>query len=212
MSFCNRLLILLLSVFVLTTFGCKRETFEPPEIVFARAKEAARNDDTKGFCDCLTSESQSNLAYNLAMGSILMMANVGRENEPNEINKVLKKYGVTFDKLDELEEEQEAFMPEKTPDLRGFIKDLPQFIADMDNAMVKENRGRQFRSFANVEIGNVTVNGDNAEAPAYWQVAQDDHDDERQSTTEETELLVRFKNEGRTGWKISLPRNPWPIL
>ncbi len=180
-----------------------------PEAVFQTAKTATENQDWEKFCDCLTPESQDNLAGMLVYGAMMVrsmsgmaaMAGPDKAREAEEKMKpvmaVLERHGLDEQTLKESQAETQRAVggnrQEMIQKLVSPIKDRGKFVADMINAMREmgqQENATPFQSDARLE--DVKIDGDSATG----QIVQTKNGVERKDG-------IRFqKISGR--WKIDL--------
>ncbi len=144
--------------------GCGGK-YDSPEACFRTMQVAAHNKDWPAVCDCLTVDSQEELAGMLVMaGSMMKM-----QSDSAPVAEALEKHGVT----DEAIQQQGAslFAMSNPGALRGLaklVKDKAAFIADMIVAMQKLRSAAQFsaqfESQIAGELSDVKVAGDHATA------------------------------------------------
>ena len=182
-----------------------------PEAVFQTAKTATDNQDWEKFCDCLTPESQDNLAGMLVSGALMVKSMSGMaamagpekarevEEKMKPIMAVLEKHGLDEETLNESQAEtrravggnrQEAIQKLVSP-----IKDRGKFVGDMIDAM-KEIGQREdatpFQSDARLE--DLKIDGDSATG----KIVQTKKGTERKDA-------IRFQKISGS-WKIDLGR------
>jgi hypothetical protein len=148
-----------------SALGCGGGKYDSPEACFRTMQVAAHNEDWPAVCDCLTADSQEELAGMLVMAGTMMKM----QSDSAPVVEALEKHGVT----DEALQEQGAsiFAMSNPGALRGLaklVKDKAAFIADMIVAMQKLRSATQFNSqFENQiagELSDVKVTGDEATA------------------------------------------------
>jgi hypothetical protein len=142
--------------------GCGGK-YDTPEACFRTMQVAAHNEDWPAVCDCLTTDSQAEVAEMLVMAGTVMKL----RGESTSVSDTLDKHGVT----DEAIQKQGIAILYDKEALRGLAKlveDKAAFVADMISAMRTAHTAAQFSAqFEDQiagELSEVTVTGDLATA------------------------------------------------
>ena len=165
----------------LTADGCGGGGYDSPQAAFDAMKAAGEKKDWKGFCECMTPDSQDAMAGGMvvagtmmkAMGGFAMMGR-GEQAEKTKaalekIDEVLKKHGLDEKAMKKVQEKMQGAEP-KGPnkrlamlkELAAPIKDKPTFIGDMFAALEEMNPGESTMSFENATLKDVKIDGDTA--------------------------------------------------
>jgi hypothetical protein len=193
--------------------GCRSRPTEKvdrtPEEAFAAASTAVEKEDWKGFCSCLTDDSQDMLAGRMFMYVFMVKWMTGSPGTKPEdkakvkaFDDVLAKHGLTEEAFKE--QSKEAAGDPKGPDvlenpLKGVvaaIKDRPAFVADV-MAAIKQLDARAAEDMSplpkDAELKDLQVEGDTAKA-----VLVKPHEGK------EKRKPIQFRKVGNS-WKIELP-------
>ncbi|MCE9546435.1 MAG: hypothetical protein K8T25_13090 [Planctomycetia bacterium] len=167
--------------------GCKAPhaavSYKSPQEVFDAANSSVEKKDYQGFCQCLTADTQDQMAGFLVLGPLslekMMMALPPQPSAIeaiSRIDKVFQQHGVDTGKIDL---EALGKFPQKTPAekseevkrLAAGIKDKPAFISDMILAMESnaKSQGNFIQSrlpFGNSRLEDLKIEGDSATGTA----------------------------------------------
>jgi hypothetical protein len=138
------------------------KTYETPQAVFDAAREAAKKEDWKAFCACLTPESRDMLAGLVVFAGGVMKAGINAAAEKEDKDKkelilqvvkaLLKpvtdayaRHGITEATLDKLSNPEQFFKDKKDPTqvkktllkAAAPVKDRTAFISDVMGALTK---------------------------------------------------------------------------
>jgi hypothetical protein len=202
----------LLALLVAFALGCKKDKdkddkdgkggveYKTPEEAFEAFKTAAKDKDHKKFMNCLTPESQEQMAAMLVFSASFMsgFAEMDKTGEAKKkmkpIADVMEKHGLT----EEVLKKQPEVKPGKEDPAKAMkplldlIKDKPAFCVDMLTAMDQTGQKGGFsEGAASATLKDVKIDGDTATGKV--------------SSEKKKDEPIEFKKIGNS-WKIDLTK------
>ncbi|MCC6420904.1 MAG: hypothetical protein IT429_21935 [Gemmataceae bacterium] len=204
---------LLVALFAATPAYAGGKKYDSPKAVFDAFKEAAKKEDWKTVCDCLTDDSSKMLAGAMAAGSLFIKGFIDAFAEKDQTGKLkeiakaiddlLKKHSVTQETLGGLDFKELMQNAKADPDkmkkelakVGAKIKNPCGFLTDFGAAAKKlpGKQGSPLESAANATLKDLDIKGDKATAKIVTM----------KDGKEKVEPIEFRKIDG--GWKIEIP-------